>query len=126
VANAKVLVVDDDPAVLRMLTSALTTLGYEVAAAPGARQALEVAKNLPAGPDLVISDVLMPDMDGAELIREMARLCPSTAALFISGNAGQVRIPAGAPFLQKPFSLEALAAKIREVLEPPDRRCGCA
>ena len=116
-AVARVLVVDDDPAVLRLLATALTSRGYEVAVARGARQALEAARSsLPAGPDLVISDVLMPEMSGVELMREIARLCPSAAALFISGNPGAMELPAGVAFLGKPFSLQTLAAKVRDLL----------
>jgi two-component system, cell cycle sensor histidine kinase and response regulator CckA len=66
---------------------------------------------------LLCTDVVMPRLDGNELSQRMAVLHPEAKILFTSGNAGHTIVPAGATLLQKPFTLSALAHKVREVLD---------
>jgi len=115
---ARVLVVDDEPAVLQLLLRSLEARGHDVVAAPHARKALELVKCKTCPRiDLVVSDVLMPDMNGPELVREIAQEIPGVAALFISGLTAAEKLPAGAAFLRKPFSLTELMGKVDDLLQ---------
>jgi CheY-like chemotaxis protein len=124
VAKAKVLVVDDEPDVLAVMSGVLERAGYETTTAPGPRQALEI---LTAGGefDLVVTDVVMPDMCGPELAEQVRRLTPSSAVLLMSGciPAGD-RIPRGVPFLGKPFlPSEVLRSVAKALRRSPRERC---
>ena len=78
-STPRVLVVDDEPAVLRLVSKALSVRGYEVYAAASPMQALHLARAAPCF-DLVVSDVIMPEMCGPELVRRISRICPHAAA----------------------------------------------
>ena len=71
-----------------------------------------------AGPtiNLMLSDVVMPGIRGPELAREIKRLSPATLVVFMSGNAGLAELPTGAPFIEKPFTLQALSAVLEHAL----------
>jgi signal transduction histidine kinase/CheY-like chemotaxis protein len=109
--GAVVLVVEDDPRVSRSTVAALEELGYVAIASPGGREALsllEAHDNI----DLVITDVMMPEMTGPELIREMARLYPHIGVLFVTGyvgEAGDALDLSGYDILRKPFTVAVLA-----------------
>src|ERR1039458_7773417 len=83
-ATVKVLVVDDEPAVLSLVCKALSAQGYEVHAVSGPRQALELMQTAPCF-DLVVSDVIMPEMCGPELVRRITKMCPTIAVVMMSG-----------------------------------------
>lgn len=110
---ARVLLVDDDSMMLKVLSLLLIRQGYEVLPASGSREALEIIKN--DGPvDIIVSDILMPEMPGTELIREVATLSPGTAGVLITGAAiAQFDLPNGVPVLEKPFSIEELTHVIK-------------
>lgn len=117
----RILVVEDSPLVRIGLKYDLEELGYDVLTADAPERALALAGH--AGPriDLLITDVLMPQMTGSELARELERRQPGLKTLYISGMrfeqlVEQGRIGPGDPALEKPFSPEVLASKIREVL----------
>ena len=118
-AALTVLVVDDEPAVLQVVCHALSGYGYQAIPASDAGQALNIVKNAGRAIDLVLSDVMMPGMRGPELAREILRLSPSTSVLFMSGNAGLAELPAGANFIEKPFTLRTLSARVEKVLRGP-------
>ncbi|MGA3260270.1 MAG: response regulator [Bryobacteraceae bacterium] len=111
----KVLVVDDEPAILGMISKALATRGYEVHAASGPKQALEIAQAMPSF-DLVVSDVIMPEMCGPELVRRIAKICPSAAIVLMSGYLAAEAIPLRAAFISKPFRMLDLYAAVENVL----------
>src|SRR5664279_1107063 len=97
-AKPKVLVVDDDPGVLRFVADALSIQGYEIHAASGPVQALELVKAMPWF-DLLVSDVIMPEMCGPELVRKIKQICPSIAVVMMSGNTSGQDLPSGTGFI---------------------------
>lgn len=121
----RVLLAEDDESVRRLVSTVLTENGYEVLKAANGEQALAIAAEDSVEIDLLISDVVMPDMRGPELCRRILAARPRLRTLFISGYADgsaphRGEFGADAPFLQKPFSPEALARKVREVLDAPE------
>jgi CheY-like chemotaxis protein len=116
-----VLLVDDEPALLRLCKRRLTRLGYHVLDAEGPGQALEVAVSHPGPIDLLLSDVMMPEMNGRELAQALQEARPGLPAIFMSGYAADVLarsgvLPPGIHFLAKPFSDQELQEKLGTVL----------
>jgi two-component system, cell cycle sensor histidine kinase and response regulator CckA len=117
-----VLLVEDDALVLDVNTRALTTLGYKVLPCRSGADALERTRSHGARIDLLVSDVVMPRMSGPALARALEAIRPGLRTLFVSGYAEELMAAhprAPAPFLPKPFTPRALAAKVREVLDGP-------
>lgn len=115
-----ILVVDDDAAVRVVTRKMLERLGYTVLDAENGEQALNLCEGFGAMPDLVISDIRMPQIGGGELVRELERNGGRPRFLLMSGHAdeavkAQLDV-ARYPFLKKPFGLEELGAKVREAL----------
>jgi signal transduction histidine kinase/AmiR/NasT family two-component response regulator len=117
-----ILVVEDEPAVRRMTARSLAGQGYAIVEAENGAQALEVLQRLPGPVDLVLTDVVMPVLNGRELGEQLAARRPGLRILFMSGytdddviRRGLLR--PGSPFIQKPFLPGALARKVREVLD---------
>ena len=116
-----ILVVEDEEAVRKLIGQILETHGYSVLQAASGREALTVCRtDRPI--DLVISDVVMPDMRGPDLGDLLADLRPGTRVLYMSGYPGQAiahrgELPAGTPFLEKPFTQEILARAVRDLLD---------
>ncbi len=115
-----ILLVEDEDAVRAFATRALSSRGYEVLEAANGVQALDIFKNHDGPIDLMVSDVVMPEMDGPTLAREARALKEDTKIIFISGYAEDAfkdtERPENTTFLPKPFSLKQLAAKVKEVL----------
>lgn len=115
-----ILVVEDEEPLRRLLTHMLRTLNYQATLTADGEEALHLIVEEGLRPDLVITDAVMPRLGGAQLAAELAKILPDLKVIFMSGyvddRAGPDDLPAGLPFLQKPFSLNVLAAKIREVL----------
>jgi CheY-like chemotaxis protein len=120
----RILLVEDDPAVRDFAISALVDLGYQVtAASDGVEARTIVEREGLAGFQLLLTDVVMPRLGGAELARELRELNSDLAILFVSGyarNDSQVAALLGPRclYLQKPFALAALAAVLRRLLDP--------
>jgi PAS domain S-box-containing protein len=117
-----ILLVEDDPAVLNMTMGLLVGQGYTVLAAPSAVEAIRVAGERAAEIRLLMTDVVMPEMNGRDLATKLLALYPHLKRLFMSGQTADVIADHGVldervPFLQKPFSVHDLAAKVREVLD---------
>ncbi len=120
-SGERILLVEDEPTVLKLAELMLTRAGYEVKCAITASVAIDVAKA--EGPfELLITDVIMPEMSGREVYRELSRLQPGLRCLYVSGYTADVIaergvLPQGTFFLQKPFSMDELANKVRSVLD---------
>jgi signal transduction histidine kinase len=117
--SERVLVVEDDPAVLRFVSRTLASLGYEVTEAAGPVEALGAAEAGGARPEILVTDVIMPDMSGPELARRLSGVWPGLAALFISGNPRDALGPGtpGAGPLWKPFTPLELANAVRRAID---------
>jgi two-component system cell cycle sensor histidine kinase/response regulator CckA len=115
-----VLLVEDDPSLRRLAERVLAKLGYDVVVAAGAESALTLGGDLRTAIDLLITDVFMPNVGGAELAERLSTLRPGLKVLYISGSSEtqiyRVLTP-GANFLQKPFTTEEFSKKIREILD---------
>ena len=116
-----VLLVEDEDAVRMIGARALTSKGYKVIEASDGQGALEVIRAGEEAIDLVITDVVMPNIDGPTLVREVREIHPDMKVIFISGYAedsfrDKVSEESDIHFLPKPFSLEQLAGKVKEVL----------
>ncbi len=125
--NETILLVEDDDALRGVLRESLEREGYAVLEAASAEAALLMCANGDTRVDLLLTDVVMPRMSGHELLRRLATVRPELRVLFMSGYADhallhQARRDPGTSFLQKPFTPEALARKVREALETPDVR----
>ncbi|MBU0582579.1 MAG: response regulator [Alphaproteobacteria bacterium] len=120
--SATVLLVEDEDAVRMGGVRALTSRGYTVHEASSGVEALEVYHELEGKVDIVVSDVVMPEMDGPTLLGELRKLRPDIKFVFVSGYAEDAfakNLPADAKFgfLPKPFSLKQLATVVKEMLE---------
>jgi len=116
-----ILLVEDEDAVRSFAARALRMRGYEVLEASGGEEALDIVRSRRETIHLLITDVVMPNMDGPTLVREVKRLRPSMAVIFMSGYAEEAfrRHDEKAEelhFLPKPFGLKQLAAKVKDVL----------
>ncbi|HYI63480.1 MAG TPA: ATP-binding protein [Allosphingosinicella sp.] len=115
---ASILVVEDDPRVSRSTVAALEELGHRPHPCASGREALEFLAREP-GIDLVLTDVMMPEMTGTELAAEVRRRRPGLAILFVTGyvgEAGDAGDLSGHELLRKPFTVNALAAAVDAAL----------
>jgi signal transduction histidine kinase len=114
---ANVLLVEDDSSVLHLAELVLRRAGHDVVGAPGARQAIAALSKHPEI-DLVVTDVVMPEMSGYELVAELRKVNPRLRVVFMSGFSGdEVRRVTTDPFLQKPFTVETLTDIVRKTLD---------
>lgn len=116
-----IMLVEDDDPVRIFGARALRNKGYKVIEARSGEAALDLLRNAPEAINLLITDVVMPHMDGPGLVREVRETNPEMKVIFISGyteDAFRQRLDSdiGIEFLPKPFSLKELAAKVRDVL----------
>ncbi|HET8624133.1 MAG TPA: PAS domain S-box protein [Gemmatimonadales bacterium] len=120
--NECVLIVEDEASVRTLAGRALAGLGYTVLEAEHGREALKLLHQYPGTIDLVITDVVMPELGGMELIEALATERPETAVLIMSGyldsdTASDVIRDADLPFLQKPFGPDDLSGAVRAALD---------
>jgi len=126
-----ILLVEDDEMLRAVITEMLQTIGYSVIAAADPREALPFCENAQQRIDLLITDVIMPGMNGRELRDRCKTLRPDIKVLFISGYTSNVIVhhgvlEEGVHFIQKPFNLGSLSNKIVEIMKnekmptPPD------
>ncbi|RMH21928.1 MAG: hybrid sensor histidine kinase/response regulator [Gemmatimonadetes bacterium] len=116
-----VVVVEDEQAVRRLVTTALRGRGYRVVEAGSAEEVIEWARR-GGSADLVLSDVILPGMNGRDLCDELRRLNPGTKVLYMSGYSDTVlsqdgMLDPGTHLLPKPFTIGGLARRVREVLD---------
>jgi hypothetical protein len=116
-----VLLVEDEESVRQLVKETLQARGYRVMEAENGRAGLEVAESYGGTIDMVITDVVMPGMSGRELAKKLVAARPNTKVLYLSGYTEdsvvqQDVLGSGTSFLQKPFTLQTLAKKVREIL----------
>jgi two-component system OmpR family response regulator len=117
--EARLLVVEDEPDILELLSASLRFAGFEVTGATGGFQALRAAER--QRPDLVVLDVMLPDLDGFEVARRLRSAGTRTPVLFLTArDATEDKVAGltlgGDDYVTKPFSLEEVIARIRAVL----------
>uniref|UniRef100_A0A832EJ33 histidine kinase n=1 Tax=Desulfacinum infernum TaxID=35837 RepID=A0A832EJ33_9BACT len=117
-----ILVVEDDQSLRKMMVGLLSELGYKVTPAANAGEALLLVEEVGLNPDLIITDVVMPTMSGKQLIDRLQRTRPDLKVLYMSGYTDNAIVhygilDPGTPFIQKPFTRDALGMKIRELLD---------
>jgi len=120
--NETVLLVEDEDQVRAVARRILERNGYQVLAPAGAEEALRLADEYPSTIHLLVTDVVMPRLSGAELSARLLRKRPQLLVLYVSGYTdggigAHGMLEDGAAFLQKPFTTESLARKVRSVLD---------
>ncbi len=123
-----VMVVEDEPAILKMTSLMLEKLGYQVLPVGKPEEAIRLAQTHTGRIDLLMTDVIMPQMNGRALANTLIALHPDLKLLFMSGYTANVIahhsvLDEGVHFIQKPFSRKELAAKVRQILGPQDDPC---
>jgi len=121
-----VLLVEDEPEVRSLVQRILKTQGYTVVTAANPDEALAVAREFKGPIQLMVTDVVMPGMSGVQLAERLVPTRPDMKVLFVSGYTNDAIghhgvLDPGTAFLQKPFTPNALARKVRDVLEAPVR-----
>ncbi|MCB2200686.1 response regulator [bacterium] len=118
-----ILLVEDDPAILNLATKIMERLNYKVISAATPADAIATACDHDEAIHLLITDMMLPEMTGRELVDELKKYHSEISCLYISGYASQevlqqLSVEERPHFLQKPFSIKQLAAKVQEVLGP--------
>ncbi|MBW2133131.1 MAG: PAS domain S-box protein [Deltaproteobacteria bacterium] len=121
-AGEKILVVEDDENLRNLMGTMLSRLGYKVTLAANGGEALLLMEKKGLKPDLVITDVVMPNMSGKELAERLLEMQPDLKVLYMSGYTDNAIahhgvLDPGIPFIQKPFILDDIAEKVRAVLQ---------
>ncbi len=117
-----ILLVEDEPSILALGDAMLRKLGYKVLSAESPRQAIALAEKTPGPIHLLLTDVVMPEMDGRELAKHILAIHPDIKRIFMSGYTADVIghkgiMDSGIQFIEKPFTMAILASKIRAVLD---------
>lgn len=117
-----ILIVDDEIHIVSMLKQILSKIGYKVLSATNSSQAIALCKEYSGSIEVVLSDIIMPDMNGVELITMLRDIHPKIKAIFMSGYTNNMAVESAGMdknmvFLQKPFTFEDLANKIRDSLK---------
>ena len=117
-----ILVVEDEALVRSLASTVLQQYGYDIHLAENGRQALDLFEQAEGGVDLVLTDIVMPGMDGLELANRLRRLAPGLPILFMSGYLDDVVgspafDPDSTPLLKKPFGAEELVRRVRQMLD---------
>lgn len=120
--NETILLVEDEMAILNMAKTMLESLGYTVLGTNSPREAIRIAKKHRGAIHLLMTDVIMPEMNGRELADMLIALNTNLKCLYISGYTADVIahhgvLNEGVYFIQKPFSLRNLAVRVREILD---------
>lgn len=120
--NATILLVEDEPAILKMTAMLLERLGYTVVPSANPSEALQTAREFKGEINLLMTDVIMPEMNGRDLAMRLQSIYPNIKRLFMSGYTADVIahhgvLDEGVNFIQKPFSITDLAEKVRKSLE---------
>ena len=111
-----VLIVDDEPPVVRVMSRILERAGFQVATATSGLHAIAIASELPAPPDIVVSDLRMEPIDGSALARLILAIWPDTRFLFVSGfPPSEAFRDLPGPILAKPFSPAELVEHVRQL-----------
>jgi two-component system cell cycle sensor histidine kinase/response regulator CckA len=122
-----VLVVEDEPAVLRLISQLLQLNGYTVFEAANGPDALHLVKQCQHPIDVLLTDIVMPAMSGVELAKRLTQYYPGLRVLFTSGymdhSAVKEVVGSGEQFLPKPFSPAELAMRVRGLAHPDGRNC---
>ena len=121
---ATVLLVEDEPALLDLTAAMLRRMGCNVLAAGSPQVALALAEQHGAGLDLVLTDVVMPGMNGGELVSQLSAALPGLKALFMSGYTANIIarygvLEEGMNFIQKPFTYSQLSSQVHHALGAP-------
>ena len=117
-----VLLVEDEEAIMNLGKTILNRLGYTVLAAGSPEKAIRLAEEYTGDIQLLITDVVMPEMNGRELAERLVSMMPGLKCLFMSGYTADIIahrgvLDEGVHFIQKPFSMREIAGKVREILE---------
>jgi len=120
--SESILIVEDDPTVCQFASEALMSLGYRVLKADNGGTALELIKSEEHQFDLIVTDLIMPGINGKELVEKVKKIIPDVKVLYVSGYSGNHIVhngllEKGVNFIPKPYTLKTLAGKVREVLE---------
>ena len=123
IESATVLVVDDDPVLTNIVAEQISLFGYQPVMASSGKEALKIASRK-TKIDLLLTDVMMPEMNGVELARQIVTMFPEIKILFMSGyicpSIAQYGIQDSEnAYLQKPFTQNTLITKMRNVLVDP-------
>ncbi len=118
----RILIVEDDDAVRGLSVRILSGLGYQVVEARSPHEALQYGRDHLVGIDLILADVVLPEMSGSELVNRMRTFSPDVRVLYVTGFDSAQAVqhgvdPARDVMVMKPFSQEFLASKVRQVLD---------
>ena len=122
-----ILLCDDEPAVIRFVHTLLTGHGYQVLEASNGKQAMEVAEKHKGPIHLLLSDVMMPELDGPGLAEQLRVVRPDVRVIFMSGYGDESVVSYdGCPFVQKPFfSSDLIKTVVDTLAQPPKPLRGC-
>ena len=118
-AQETILLVEDEPAVRQLFATALTRAGYTVVEARNGEEALKLFDENASSIDLLLTDMRMPYMGGAELAKQLRGRKSDLKLICISGHPGSPGHEVTEDFLAKPFSREEMLRKVRDVLDRP-------
>jgi two-component system, cell cycle sensor histidine kinase and response regulator CckA len=119
--NEHILVVEDEESLRKLAYTLLSKLGYKVSTASNGEEAIFLVEEKKIQPDLIITDVIMPGINGILLANRLHHKFPELKVLYMSGYSDHVTlqrdiIEPGLPFIQKPFNINLLAETIRQLL----------
>ena len=107
-----ILVVDDDRGIIRLIEAMLRLGGYVVLSADSAAGAMKTARNLSTPVDLLLTDIVMPDLSGTELVAEIREVRPGLRVIFMTGDVEGARVDT----LRKPFTMQRLLEAVKTAL----------
>ncbi len=127
--GARILVVEDEPVLLKLLKEILVGEGYDVSAAGNPDDAIEIVETRGYCPDILITDVVLPKMNGRKLADRIKKTCPDTRVLYMSGYTDNVVVhhgilDPGIPFLEKPISVSKIKSVVAALISSPHEEQG--